>query len=98
MKSADNYFDKHRTGVTEADLVRIFYGLAKRTEVFDREYHAHSGFLFTQVLRPLIWIGFLDATRTGPGYLDERVYTKTTLWRKCLTLDTDAIAVRPVLH
>ena len=53
MKSADNYFDKHRTGVTEADLVRIFYGLAKRTEVFDREYHAYAGFLFTQVLRPL---------------------------------------------
>jgi hypothetical protein len=76
-------------GLTEQHLVKTLYGLEKREHVYDREYHDHAGFLFSHVLRPLSWIGFLDEQREGRDLLRNRTYWKTPLWRACLRLDTD---------
>jgi len=82
-------------GVSEAALVKIFYGLEKNPDSFDRDYHMHKSFLFTHVLRPLTWIGFLAETLTGTDYLAPRLYSKTPLWRLCLKLDTDNMVQNP---
>jgi len=84
-------------GLTEAHLVKTLYGLEKRPHVVDRDYYDHSGFLFTHVLQPLSWIGFLDETSDG-GRLSDRTYWKTQLWRACLQLETDDFVDRPKQH
>ncbi|MDJ0825833.1 MAG: hypothetical protein QNJ16_10055 [Rhodobacter sp.] len=84
-------------GLTEAHLVKTLYGLEKRDGVFDREYHDHAGFLFTHVLRPLSWIGFLAET-SDTGRRFDKTYWKTPLWRACLQLSTDDMVERPPRH
>jgi len=54
-------------GVTEADLVKTFYGFEREPAGFDRDYHMHTSFLFTHVLRPLNWIGFLEERGMARG-------------------------------
>lgn len=76
-------------GLTEDHLVKILYGLEERPHVYDREYHNHAEFLFSHVLRPLHWIGFLSEQRESTDILAKRTYWKTPLWRSCLRLDTD---------
>ena len=85
-------------GVSEAELVKTFYGLDQEHKGFDREYHMHKSFLFSHVLRPLSWIGFLTETRSGEDFLSPRIYTKTPLWRTCLQLDTDDMVRSPLLN
>ena len=76
-------------GVSETDLLKAFYGFAQN-ERGSREYWSYWSFLHWHVLAPLHWIGFLDKTRLGERYLDrEDFYTKSSLWKKCLHLDTD---------
>jgi hypothetical protein len=84
-------------GLTEAHLVKTLYDLDKRDHVIDREYYDHAGFLFTHVLQPLSWIGFLDETSDG-GRLSDRTYWKTPLWRTCLQLETDDQVDLPHRH
>ncbi|WP_394199567.1 hypothetical protein [Litoreibacter albidus] len=84
-------------GLTEAHLVKTLYGLEKRAHVIDREYYDHAGFLFTHVLQPLSWIGFLEETSEG-GRLSDRTYWKTPLWRAYLQLETDDMAHVPNRH
>ena len=84
-------------GLTEAHLVKTLYGIERREHVFDREYHDHAGFLFSHVLRPLSWIGFLEETSDGRR-LSDRTYWKTPLWRACFTLDTDDMVDAPQRH
>lgn len=59
--------------------------------VIDREYYDHAGFLFTHVLHPLNWIGFLEETSEGDR-LSDCTYRKTPLWRAYLQLETDDMA------
>ena len=77
--------------------MKTLYGLERREDVFDREYINHSGFLFSHVLRPLSWIGFLEETSDGRR-LSARTYWKTPLWRACLALDTDEMVDAPQQH
>lgn len=77
-------------GLTEAHLVKTLYGLETREGIYDRDYNDHAGFLFTHVLRPLTWIGFLaETSETGRRF--DTTYWKTPLWRACLSLNTDAM-------
>jgi len=85
-------------GATEAELVEAFYGITETPGTFDREYSWYRSSLFTNVLRPLTWVGFLAETCDGEGLLAPRVYTKTPLWRVCLQLDTDDMIKAPILH
>jgi hypothetical protein len=52
-------------GVTEEALMRVFYGVTPRRDVYDRDYHDLAGALFVQVLRPLHWLGLLDETKVS---------------------------------
>ncbi len=76
-------------GLTEAHLTKTLYGLEPPSDTFDRVYRNHQWFLVSNVLRPLTWIGFLEETRASDDRLADRIYRKTPLWSKCLTLDTD---------
>ena len=84
-------------GLTEAHLVKTLYGVERREDVFDREYLDHSGFLFSHVLRPLSWIGFLEKTSHG-NRISDCTYWKTPLWHACLALDTDDMVDAPQRH
>lgn len=84
-------------GLTEAHLVKTLYGLENRGHVIDREYYDHAGFLFTHVLQPLSWIGFLEETTDG-NRVSDRTYWKTPLWRASLQLETDNMVDVPYRH
>jgi len=84
-------------GLTEAHLVKTLYGLENRDHVIDREYYDHAGFLFTHVLQPLSWIGFLEETTDG-NRVSDRTYWKTPLWRASLQLETDNMVDVPYRH
>ena len=83
-------------GLTEPHLVKTLYGLEKHG-VYDREYYDHAGFLFTHVLRPLNWIGFLAET-SGSDRRSDKTYWKTPLWSACLLLSTDDMVDAPSRH
>ena len=85
-------------GLTEAHMVKILYGLEPPSDPFDREYRNHRWFLVSEVLRPLVWIGFLEETRETEDHLSDRIYWKTPLWSKCLKLDTDHYLNEPTKH
>jgi hypothetical protein len=76
-------------GLTEAHLVKTLYGLEPPSDPFYQVYRNHQWFLVSNVLRPLTWIGFLEETRASDDRFADRIYWKTPLWSKCLTLDTD---------
>ena len=85
-------------GLTEAHLVKTLYGLDDPKNPFDRDYSNHRWFLVSNVLRPLMWVGFLEETRASEDRLADRIYWKTPLWSKCLTLDTDHYLSEPTKH
>jgi hypothetical protein len=76
-------------GVLGADLRRTFYG-APKPEHFP-SYDVVMGKLYTQVLRPLIWTGLLQETRPAKSVRSQdSVFTKTSLWKAALQLETDS--------
>lgn len=77
--------------------MKTLYGLENRDHVIDREYYDHAGFLFTHVLQPLSWIGFLEETTDG-NRVSDRTYWKTPLWRASLQLETDNMVDVPYRH
>lgn len=84
-------------GVTEAELLETFYGV----EYFgagDREFWDHASFLMWHVLKPLSWLGYLEATEFDGCHsnVDRTIYSKTPLWQRTLRLDTDE-DLRPVV-
>ncbi|WP_271437105.1 hypothetical protein [Lentibacter algarum] len=85
-------------GLTEAHLVKTLYGLEDSTDSFDRDYSNHRWFLVSNVLRPLTWLGFLEETRATEDCLADCIYWKTSLWSKCLKLDTDHYLTVPTKH
>lgn len=85
-------------GLTEEHLVKTLYGLEPMSDPFDREYRNHQWFLVSEVLRPLTWIGFLEEIRATEDRYSDRIYWKTPLWSKCLTLQTDQYLSEPTKH
>ncbi|MEP3892449.1 MAG: hypothetical protein ABJN52_00385 [Litorimonas sp.] len=85
-------------GLTESHLVKTLYGLEQPIDPFEREYRNHQWLLVSEVLRPLVWMGFLAETRTTEDRLSERIYWKTPLWTKCFKLDTDHYLSEPTKH
>lgn len=85
-------------GLTEQHLIKTLYGLEKNSGTIDREYYAHLGFLQSHVLRPLCWIGLLDAARENDDFLKSPTYWKTPLWSKCLSLETNRHLERPMFN
>lgn len=85
-------------GLTEGHLVKTLYGIEQPTDPFEREYRNHQWFLASEVLRPLVWMGFLAETRATEDRLSNRIYWKTPLWSKCFKLDTDHYLSEPTKH
>jgi hypothetical protein len=84
-------------GVSEAELLRTFYGV-ECSGAGDREFWDHCSFLVWHVLKPLSWLGYLEAAeldgRHSPS--DRTIYTKTPLWQRTFSLNTDD-ELRPVV-
>lgn len=87
-----------RDGVSVDSLVEVFYGLKKQSGGVDSAFWQHSSFLFSHVLRPLTWIGFLAGVQEDDSLGAERIYAKTPLWSKALALSTDEEAKLRILH
>ncbi|MEO8723039.1 MAG: hypothetical protein ABI395_05875 [Sphingobium sp.] len=73
-------------GLTMAKLLMTLYGIDASASSEQREV---SSTIYSHVLRPLCWMGFLTEHKSGQGFLSERIYTKTPLWSATLRLDTD---------
>ncbi|MEO1724550.1 MAG: hypothetical protein AAFR84_19390 [Pseudomonadota bacterium] len=86
------------SAISRSALTKILYGPADPTVALDRTHAGYETVLFSHVLRPLTWLGLLEETRDGPGLLAERFYTKSPLWRACLTLPTDGEVRAPILN
>lgn len=85
------------TGVSEGELLRIFYGL-ELEQAGSREYWNHASFLTWHVLKPLCWLGYLEETEEDQSrpFMDRTQFFKTPLWRKVFQLDTDK-ELKPVV-
>lgn len=86
-------------GVSEASLLKTLYGV-EYSGAGDREFWDHASFLMWHVLKPLSWLGYLEATeldgRHSPS--GRTIYTKTPLWQRTFRLDTDDELRPVVLH
>lgn len=81
-------------GATATELRHTLYGPKGESERFDMILSN----LYVQVLRPLCWTGLLREDRVeGARRFDDGLFTKTSLWRTALRLDTDR-DVRPATH
>ena len=73
-------------GVTGAEIRKILYGVPTFGDIYD----ATMGHFYTDVLRPLCWIGLLQEHRTKKFYsTEDTVFIKTPLWKSALRLSTD---------
>lgn len=82
-------------GVSGGDLREIFYGPPDPASPYDHM----PGMIWSQILRPLCWLGLLADQRTERfQHFEERVYATTPLWRDAFDLQTDAIIPKPRLH
>ena len=77
-------------GVSEASLLKTFYGV-ECVAAGDREFWNYASFLSWHVLKPLSWLGYLAETELDGRHspLDRTIWTKTPLWQRTFTLDTD---------
>jgi hypothetical protein len=84
-------------GALGADLRRTFYG--EPTPEHFPHYDVVMANLYTQVLRPLIWTGLIQETRSAKSFRSqESVFTKTPLWKASLKLETDSQVKRATRH
>lgn len=84
-------------GATGAHLRRVLHGEPEMGPL--PRYDDVMGQLYTQVLRPLCWVGLLQQGRGIATYrFEEAVFMKTPLWRATLRLETDRMAGRAVRH
>ncbi len=83
-------------GASEARLCSVLYGGE------EANYRRHSYMMafafYAHVLRPLSWAGLLAEHRTGQGFDQRELFTKTPLWTAALKLDTDRYLIKPALH
>ncbi|MDD9976904.1 MAG: hypothetical protein OXQ30_04085 [Boseongicola sp.] len=57
------------------------------------------GNLYTRVLRPIVWTGLLQETRLhGSFRSQDSLFTKTSLWKAALKLDTDSMVQSATRH
>lgn len=84
-------------GVSEAELLKTFYGV-EYSGAGDRGYWDHVSFLMWHVLKPLSWLGYLEACEFDGGHSPSKrtIYTKIALWQRTFRLDTD-VELRPVI-
>lgn len=66
--------------------------------VSDAALRRFSSVFYVQVLRPLCWTGLLEEARPDRPSFEDRVFTKTPLWRAALRLSTDGEVSRAVRH
>ena len=86
-------------GVSEAELLKIFYGV-ECAGAGSREFWDHASFLNWHVLKPLSWLGYLEATELDGKYSrsDRTIFKKTSLWQRTFRLETD-VRLRPsIVH
>ena len=76
------------------EFAQTLYVRKSEDETFDPVPHI----LFSHVLRPLVWTGLLSEHKSGHGFVRDRVYLKTPLWKAALKLETDAVVSRAVRH
>lgn len=81
-------------GISADEFARTLYGPKPDEGTFD---HIPLT-LFSQVLRPLVWTGLLSEHKSGQGFVSDRAYLKTPLWKAALKLETDAMVSRAVRH
>lgn len=79
-------------GITAKRLREVLYGPPDPGPHYD----PIPGKLYVEVLRPLCWLGLLQAVGEERIALRNNVYAKTPLWRAALRLDTDA-SLRPIV-
>ncbi len=84
-------------GVSEAELLKAFYNV-EYSSAGEREYWDHASFLMWHVLKPLNWLGYLEAIELDGGHSPSKrtIYTKTALWQRTFRLDTN-VELRPVI-
>ena len=86
-------------GVSEASLLKTFYGV-ECVSAGDREFWNYASFLSWHVLKPLSWLGYLEETELdGPlSPMDRTIWSKTALWQRTFSLDTDEELGSYTLH
>lgn len=82
-------------GISPDEYAQILYGPKSDDEGTHRPVVSS---LYSQVLLPLCWTGLLSEHRSDRGYLSDRVYIKTPLWKAALQLETDSMVSRAVRH
>ena len=83
-------------GASEGRLCSVLYG--GEEESFRRHSYMVAFAFYAHVLRPLCWVGLLAEHRTGRGFDQSELFTKTPLWAVTLTLDTDRHLSQPTRH
>jgi hypothetical protein len=82
-------------GISGSDLREVFYGPREEGDLYD---HA-LGMLWSQVLRPLSWLGvFAEVQPEGTHGFEHRIFMKTPLWDAAFDLDTDHMLQEPLRH
>ena len=82
-------------GISIDEYAQILYG--PRSE--DKgKVNLVSHILYSHILRPLCWTGLLSEHKSGHGYLRDRIYLKTPLWKAALKLETDPMVSKAVRH
>lgn len=82
-------------GISGNDLREVFYGPREEGDLYDHVL----GMLWSQVLRPLSWLGLLgDVQPEGTHGFEHRIFVKTPLWAAAFNLDTDYMVQEPVRH
>jgi hypothetical protein len=82
-------------GILGRELSEILYG-EPDPAVGGVNVALHS--LYSHVLRPLCWTGLLEEHFQNGRRVNDRVYTKTALWKASLQLDTDNQVKRAIRH
>jgi len=82
-------------GISGGDLRDVLYGPREEGDLFDDAL----GMLWSQVLRPLSWLGLLAEVQPDGTYGSEHcVFVKTPLWDAAFNLDTDDMVQQPMRH
>ena len=74
-------------GTSQGHIREVLYG---KPEDEGRFYDEIGSSLYIQVLRPLCWAGLLQTPEdSDKRFGNDKIFFKTDLWRKALSLDTD---------
>lgn len=82
-------------GISIDEYAQLLYGPKAEEK---RKASLVSHVLYSHVLRPLCWTGFLSEHKSGHGFLRDSIYLKTPLWKAALKLETDSMVEKAVRH